>query len=194
MELFPVSFRFVKGLEEHSRLLIMYVVKTVLNPPKEIPFRDIHPFANVLEELLQIPGLVPATGKAICTIAKRDVAERSPICLGLTLQQQAVFFKSAMYESFLSHRATTRLQQAVADVDAPEAQRLIDVTGIAADGHLTEQQMQSVDFAKTMFGAASADVKLEFLFGKDRSDFRLVRFHSGFRNPLSIAYKPLTLT
>ncbi|CAE7715601.1 unnamed protein product, partial [Symbiodinium microadriaticum] len=148
---------FTQGLEEHSRLLIKYLVKTVLNPPKEIPFSDIHAFVSVFEELLKIPGLVPDTGRAICAIARRNMLDKSPISLSLSLQQQAVFFRSCFYQGFLKHRAGERLKNAMTDVSAAFSDRLVVVTDIAADGHLTELQLRDLDFAKTIFGASSEE-------------------------------------
>ncbi|CAJ1440466.1 unnamed protein product [Effrenium voratum] len=158
--------QFAAQLDDYAKLLIKYLVKTVLNPPKAIAFADVQVFATAFRELDKVPGLLPDTGRAICALAAYDIRSRGDLSISLNLQQQTIFYKSDFYKSFMQHRASERILAVKANVAADVGQRLAAVTSILEDGNLTDHQKEDLQFAQTIFGAASEETKLDFLMSQ----------------------------
>ncbi|CAJ1372016.1 unnamed protein product [Effrenium voratum] len=140
----------------------------MLNPPKPMPFFEALAFAEVFSALAsRVPKLVPPFGMAVVRLKEHLAGKVCQLDFQLSCLQQAVFFKSQLYQSFLDHHFEFRFEAAVANHGGADVERLEEVKALIADGRGTDEIKECLALAATMLGLGEEGVKLEFLMSQE---------------------------
>ena len=113
-----------------------------------------------------LPGLVPPLGLAILKLTEYDLEENAELKVGLSLQQQTLFFKSKLYSTFLGARFLAKWEKARRNVSASVEIRQNEVKALLADTSISPDQKTTLEIVATIFGNAEDGTKKQFVLEK----------------------------
>ena len=152
--------RFMTSLDPHSKLVVKYVVSTLLEVDS---FSTLQPFIKIFHDLEKaVPGFLPDMAKAVMELGQCDfnIGEIHSV---VNLHQQTKFFNSKLYGGFMKARCAHQVGQLRAAAEKPSVERLAAARRLLQSEHIAPEHKSELEQVVPLLGGASDEVKLAWL-------------------------------